>query len=200
MKPIVACTEAIVILFFITGCAEKNMYGEQYARVEYSWSKEGFSSKDRAKDVSRCIARAQEKYTGEKDKEDFDAYQKQFRSYYYSCLHEKGYERNAKTGRDQLINEVMPLDGRSIIDRDLEASKTHAQASDICWEEAHSKLPPEGYETNSHNRTNFFEQCMLDAGYTFHPKGISGKAKSSCYQLQRNSPACNSVPFSREIR
>lgn len=83
-----------------------------------------------------------------------------------------------KQEETNLIDEVMPLDGRSIIDRDPEASKTHAQASDICWEEAHSKLPPEGYETNSHNRTNFFEQCMFDAGYTFHPKGISGKAKS----------------------
>lgn len=31
-----------------------------------AWSKEGFLSKDHAKDVSRCIARAQEKYTGEK--------------------------------------------------------------------------------------------------------------------------------------
>lgn len=101
---------------------------------------------------------------------------------------------------DSLINEVIIDGGSSIIDRDPEASRMYYQASDICWEEAHSKLPPEGYETNSHNRTNFFEQCMLDAGYTFHPKGISGKAKSSCYQLQRNSPACNSVPFSREIR
>lgn len=47
-----------------------------------------------------------------------------------------------------------------------------------------------------------FDQCMLDKGYKYYPRGLDGKHASSCLRQNGNadSPACKSVPLGGNLK
>ncbi|MDY0144098.1 MAG: hypothetical protein RBR97_19630 [Bacteroidales bacterium] len=48
--------------------------------------------------------------------------------------------------------------------------------------------------------TYAFEQCMLDKGYKFYPRGIDGKSASTCTNDDGKSPAYKSVPLGGNLK
>ncbi len=175
----------------------------QYAAIENSWSKADTSQEENKKNFKICADKSYEKYTLEAAQEEESAWQKLWRNYYVNCLYKAGYELyedKRHVERPKLINETLVNDKSLTLDESKYGSPERYKYEEVnkqCREEAidsnhvpHPLIPDQ--------RKNFFEQCMLDKGYTYHPKGISGKAKSSCYQIKRDSPACNSVPFSKD--
>lgn len=60
----------------------------------------------------------------------------------------------------------------------------------VCTVEADRKFP----NTNQYkDNFNYYENCMLDKGYKFYPRGLKGDKASLCQGSSRNSPACASV-------